>query len=203
MMAFDWSHLVIPLISAGFMRICRYKQYPRERYSCKKYSCLYVSSDDEKDDTDRPMAKTNMSSEILMKQILASLVQSRMSDSIISCLKRLAKKQRVLLAKKAAKITPRAISKTRNCSRGQNRDGSSGANVFQTVEDVWESYLDRVSRSFFRPREATLEDVTDEDKPMRPYQGVPLTPKNNADMMRIYEVSWKAAMTLGQSMGHL
>ena len=118
-------------------------------------------------------------------------------------LKRLERKQVGLLKALAERRTPRAI---RKMSR-RNKSNASGSE-FQTVDDHWEAYLDCLPKKFFRSSEARLEDDlpsdtnnSDSKQMKRPYQGLVLTPKNNSDLLRIYELFWKCRDDLGQSMG--
>ena len=103
-------------------------------------------------------------------------------------LKRNERKQVQLLRKLEEKRTSRAIKKT---TRGRT---ISSRDEFETIEENWEAYLDGVPKKFFRSKEATLEDLNSENfgnvssgKAKRAYQGLIVTPKNNADMLRIYE----------------
>lgn len=118
-----------------------------------------------------------------------------------SFLQRLESVQMKQLNKISQKRNPLKIAKSRTRRNRRGRSRISEACEFESVEDEWESYLERVSKSFFRSKEATLEDLPDPKKGKKPYQGIPITPKNNSDMMRIYELSWKSREDLGQSMG--
>jgi len=114
-----------------------------------------------------------------------------------SFLKRLERTQTAILAKRAERRTPLAIQ------RAQRRSllGSGVIDPLSNMREHWESYVDNISKDFFKSKEARLELSDRVTRGTAAYQGLILTQLNNGDMRKIYNISWKSKADLGQPLG--